>query len=671
MIKKITIGVLALSFCFVALGAVQVQGEENDIRKEMTALETMLKSIQEQIEGTSKTTVTLQGVPSGFIFNQNLGVGARGVAVKYLQIVLNADSDTRLAQSGAGSPGMETEYFGPITQAAVRKFQSKYASVVLSPIGLTSPTGFVGAQTRAKLNAILVAGISPTTPSVPVDSAILNAIKEVAEAVKSLKERVDALHRAPGNEGSFSVEVRADIRNAEVAASQKMEVAVFRLKAEDSDINVQRVDLYFDHTGTHSTTAIEFRRFIDSIAIYSGDKKLQEVKLSTSNPARNDKYIRFSNLNLIVEKDEYVDLIVEVTGTSRDESRILEIGPTDSLAIRGTDGAGVSQYAGGSTLRRTFTFTGEKAGALEVRRHVDTPKEGVAVVSEKNRTEVDLLKFDLTAKETDVELNSLTVLIEKDNTSLDLQEILQDVLLYKDTTRVEIASVNASTGKAIFDKMEMKIKKGETVTFTLKADALKTEVVNQGASLKATIDKDDNKGVGYDIYDKDIDIDRTISGYKQHLYVVAPEITLLDANIERIEVTKNTDDRAIGEIEFKVKAIGGTIYFDKTEAVKNDDTGMVDFAGFALNFANLASNAKSGNNPLTGLSGDYYYVVRDDTKTFDIGFESQNVAERNRVEVKTLRWAVEDKNGNAVEFEWDGDFVEVLKTNRLSLYWTP
>ncbi len=90
----------------------------------------------------ANTLSTTENTCSGF--SVNVARGASGAQVTALQNALVQDGATVEA----------TGYFGPITAAAVRTFQEKYASEILTPNGLTVGTGFVGASTRAKLNAL-------------------------------------------------------------------------------------------------------------------------------------------------------------------------------------------------------------------------------------------------------------------------------------------------------------------------------------------------------------------------------------------------------------------------------------------------------------------------------------------------------------------------------------
>jgi len=88
-------------------------------------------------------------------FLRDLRLGDEGEDVRFLQKTLNLMSETSLGEAGPGSPGQETHFFGPRTREAVRKFQEFYAEDILSPVGISAGTGFVGPQTRKKLNEII------------------------------------------------------------------------------------------------------------------------------------------------------------------------------------------------------------------------------------------------------------------------------------------------------------------------------------------------------------------------------------------------------------------------------------------------------------------------------------------------------------------------------------
>src|SRR3989344_1327292 len=94
----------------------------------------------------------IPSLAGAFTFTQNLRVGSIGPEVLELQRVLNQNLDAKVAQTGPGSPGFETNYFGSLTKKAVIRFQEKHKDEVLAPVGLSRGTGFVGSMTLKKLN---------------------------------------------------------------------------------------------------------------------------------------------------------------------------------------------------------------------------------------------------------------------------------------------------------------------------------------------------------------------------------------------------------------------------------------------------------------------------------------------------------------------------------------
>jgi len=133
-------------------------------QKELSTTEKKQQIIQEE------TTPSISRIPVNFSFQKTLRYGDYSIQVKYLQIFLNSFPDTQLAQSGAGSPGKETMYFGVRTKRAVIKFQEKYRGEVLSPWGLTKGTGIVGPTTRAKINELLKKSLIGSVSPPPVET---------------------------------------------------------------------------------------------------------------------------------------------------------------------------------------------------------------------------------------------------------------------------------------------------------------------------------------------------------------------------------------------------------------------------------------------------------------------------------------------------------------------
>ncbi len=93
-------------------------------------------------------------VPSAkSLFTRSLKQGDIGPDILALQQFLNTQGFV-IAGSGPGSPGNETDYFGPATYQAVLKFQTAYKDQILSPLGLSTATGYVGSSTIAKIKAL-------------------------------------------------------------------------------------------------------------------------------------------------------------------------------------------------------------------------------------------------------------------------------------------------------------------------------------------------------------------------------------------------------------------------------------------------------------------------------------------------------------------------------------
>lgn len=105
------------------------------------------------------------------IFNIDLEKGMRHQDIRRLQQLLNTDPDTQLANTGPGSSGNETDFYGPTTVDAVIRFQLKNG--VISKKN-ESGAGRTGPKTREALKEVFKTSVVPIIQP-PVSHHILNS----------------------------------------------------------------------------------------------------------------------------------------------------------------------------------------------------------------------------------------------------------------------------------------------------------------------------------------------------------------------------------------------------------------------------------------------------------------------------------------------------------------
>ncbi|MCX6788142.1 MAG: peptidoglycan-binding protein [Candidatus Kaiserbacteria bacterium] len=109
-------------------------------------------------------TAPSASVPSSQPYTRNLALRFTGNDVKQLQQFLNTHGFV-IASAGIGSPGNETSYFGPATQAALAKFQA--ANDIMPAVG------YFGPVTRAfveNMNETAKAAATPPQKTIPAPS---------------------------------------------------------------------------------------------------------------------------------------------------------------------------------------------------------------------------------------------------------------------------------------------------------------------------------------------------------------------------------------------------------------------------------------------------------------------------------------------------------------------
>ncbi len=155
IVRVLSLALVTIVFAFgsfVQTSSAQSQSQLNLILDALRNNPELFSQLQDAIDTDGDSPVLSSS--SCYEWERNLGAGSTGQDVLELQKFLNGDPDTRVATTGVGSVGSETTFYGPATANAVSRFQEKYASEILTPLGLTQGTGYFYNRTREYANEL-------------------------------------------------------------------------------------------------------------------------------------------------------------------------------------------------------------------------------------------------------------------------------------------------------------------------------------------------------------------------------------------------------------------------------------------------------------------------------------------------------------------------------------
>jgi peptidoglycan hydrolase-like protein with peptidoglycan-binding domain len=567
-----------------------------------------IAALQAQLSG-------LQGGSSVGMLTKNLMLGMTDPEVSILQQGLAKDAAVYAA-------GKVTGYFGPLTKAAVIAFQQKYASEVLTPVGLTKGTGYVGAMTRAKFNALYAAPVATPTPlpgatPTPVPTA---------------------------NEGSIVVKLNGNPADGTEVLASHSDVAVlsFDVKAQYSNMAVQRI---------YINTGLRPWLYVSDISLWDGSQMIAKKSAIAANfeevTAGSDYRFTFDGINVIVPKDTTKTLTVKFSAlNSPVTSSWASSGETITVktnAVRAVDGLGLNQYGPDSGLSaRTYDLKGATAAALEVLSNAGSPAEGVIQISSTTVTsDVPLFTFDVKSKDNGSTLKTVKVLLTSDTANI--ANVLTSAKLYQGSTLLTSYAITgtATTETATFDltNLSSKITVGANAitTFTVKVDFKGVATAYQGKYVYASITGSTSNIVAEDVTDYSTPaVTGSASGKKAYAYLVFPAISFVSTPTPSID----PNDSSIGSVtlQVNVRGVGGDVYLATTTAFAAVSSASTSGTSYSVTKASSIDDSSNGN-----------WIVRNgETKTVNVSVAMNNTGGTSgfvQAWLQAFKWNSTDSTG--------------------------
>ena len=546
-------GVVAGAIALTALSSMPVPQAQAQSNADLNAqIQQLLKNIAElQAKLGQSGSATQNSAYANYTWTRPLSIGMTGEDVRMLQRLLNSDMATQVAVSGAGSPGNESTYFGPATRAAVIKFQNKYRSEVLAPSGLTSGTGFFGMASINKANALAKVGGGATTPAPGGGSNQGNVLN------------------GEGTLDTLTLDTASDTDVKEAAADAP--IAELTLEARDGDIELSRFD--FSLVADGSNTEKDPWDVFEEVSLWIDGEKVAEKSLDNSRTDYIDRKLgtfRFTNLDVVLEEDEEVEIIVaaslknNVDGAGTAASWNLT---PKSVRYFDADGVASTESSLGDLGDSVQFDIVERGDGEELKFSLGdrNPAASTIVVDETKKTSNQtILEYTIEAIDGDIELETLYLNLETGTAPV--ASVVDDIRLvirgktFRDEAILTTGLYSATNTRVMFDiDGDITIDEGDKETVKVVVDFKSQTGYQNGETIVARItsaERDITEAEGED------DV-KTFSGTvigKEHRLIADGLIVDTDSVSFKTETQGENDTVGIFTAEFEITAVEGDFY---------------------------------------------------------------------------------------------------------------
>jgi len=490
-------GVFALSMVAPAK-AVTIE----ELQVQITALLAQITALQVQIAGQTTGTIC---------FNTDLQKGMTSDDVKNLQIKLGVTPT-----SG---------YFGPITFAAVKTFQTAHGII---------NTGYVGPLTRAALNTLYCTPVTTTTTAAGTTTTTVVGATEGTLTVTQ--------YAIPG---SGTITLYGD--------NVQKEVAAYKMKATSSDIRVKRIQL---QVGIATPNDFPWRD-VSAVSIWDGSTMLKEVAATSANFTEvtfgTTYTLTIDGLDLLIAKDAEKILSVKATAVSVPQyiGNISLVIPANG--VRGVDTAGLNVYGPATALTaHLFAVALSQAPTITTTASIDSPLAGNFIASATTITRVDLMKINVKVEAVNMIFKGGTI-----NVVTNAATTLSAVELYDGATLLASAATT-TTGVVTFSTFTLPVSADTTKVLTVKGVVKAAPTAGSGVSVSLPT----TTGLtGIDGSGAARGNTGAITGNVLTVYTAAPVFGLASASVIKSDssttTTNNVGDFTIG---ISITANSGDIY---------------------------------------------------------------------------------------------------------------